>query len=175
MRAVAAVALLRRLRLLTAGDERRQPVDVAVIRLRHVLGMLLVLLRPRLKVLRLGLRLRMLLVALVILLRLARRERLAADDRLLVLAVVEGIVGEIAARVAGLLLLLLVIGLILPELLLRGGDQAEIMLGMLIVILGSDRIAGTLRVTRQLEVLLADVGCGSPDFYVRPIGLVHAR
>ena len=52
---VSAVALLRRLllRLLTAGDERRQPVDVAVIRLRRLLGMLLVLLRARLVVLRL--------------------------------------------------------------------------------------------------------------------------
>src|ERR1700737_1427751 len=42
--------------------------------------------------------------------------------------------------------------LVLAELFLGGGDQAEIMLGMLIVILGGYRIAGAARVARQLYV-----------------------
>ena len=33
------------------------------------------------------------------------------------------------------------LGIALTELLLRGGDQAEIMLGVLVVIFGRDRIA----------------------------------
>jgi hypothetical protein len=43
-----------------------------------------------------------------------------------------------------LLRLLIVIGILLTELFLRGGDQAEIVFGVLIVILGRDWIAGTL-------------------------------
>lgn len=138
MRTIAALPVLRRLMLrLTAGDERGQPFDVAV--------------RPRLlsrlKVLRLViLLLVVVLLARIIRLRLARCERLAADMRLFVVAVVETVVG--AAHLAGLLLL--VIGLALAELFLRGGDQTEIMLGMLIVILRGDRIPGALCVARQL-------------------------
>jgi hypothetical protein len=49
------------------------------------------------------------------------------------------------------------------------------MFGVLIVVLGRDRIAGTLRVARQLEIFLGNVGGRSPDFHVRSVGLVHAR
>src|SRR6185312_8009304 len=54
--------------------------------------------------------------------------------------------------------------LVLPELLLRGCDQAEIMLGVLVVVLGRDRIAGRARVTRQLNVFFGDVRGGAADF-----------
>ena len=47
--------------------------------------------------------------------------------------------------------------LILPELLLRGCDQAEIVFGVLIVVLGCDRIAGRARVPRQLNVFFGDM------------------
>ena len=47
--------------------------------------------------------------------------------------------------------------LVLPELLLRGCDQAEIMFGVLVVVLSRDRVAGRARVTRQLNVFFGDV------------------
>ena len=50
--------------------------------------------------------------------------------------------------------------------LLRGGDQAEVMLGVLIIIFGCNRIAGTLRVARELNVLFRDMRCGAADLHV---------
>jgi hypothetical protein len=141
------------------------------------------MLRPRLKILlMLLLRLIVLLIVLLLIvmllariirLRLAWGERLAADMRLLAIAVVVALIGS--AHLAGLLLLLLVIGLTLPELLLRRGNDAEIVLGMLIIILRRNRVAGALCVTRELKVFFGDVGRGSTNFYVRPVGLVHPR
>src|ERR1700722_16125374 len=122
---------------LTAGDERRQAFHLLIVRLRRVL------LRTRLVGLGLGLwlevlrlRLRLLLLALIVRLRFARREGLAAN-RLFVVSIVERIVGRIAAHVARLLL---GIGLALTELFLRGGDQTEIMFGVLVIVFGGDRI-----------------------------------
>ena len=69
----------------------------------------------------------------------------------------------------------IVIGVLLAELFLRGGDQAEIMLGVLIVILGRHRIAGALRVARELDVFLRDVRGGAADFHVGPVQLVDPR
>ncbi len=63
--------------------------------------------------------------------------------------------------------------LILTELLLGRGDQTEIMLGMLIVILGGDRVAGRARVARQLHIFFSDVRGGAADLDVRSIGLEH--
>jgi len=139
MRTIAALPVLRGLMLrLTAGDERRQPVDVAAF----VVGRMLL---SRLKVLRLViLLLVVVLLARIIRLRLARCERLAAEVRLFVVAVVETVVGG-APHLARLLLL--VIGLALAELFLCGSDQTEIVLGMLIIIFRGDRIPGTLCVT----------------------------
>src|SRR5580658_154390 len=154
---------------LTAGDERRQAFHLLIVRLRRVL------LRTRLVGLWLWLevrlRLRLLLLALIVRLRFARREWLAAN-RLFVVSIVERIVGRIAAHVARLLL---GIGLALTELFLRGGDQTEIMFGVLVIVFGGDRIAGALRVAGQLQVLLGNVGRASSNFHVLAIGLVHAR
>jgi hypothetical protein len=113
--------------------------------------------------------LRLVLLGLV-LLRLARIERLrftgrkrfAADVRLFVLVVIAVIAG-IAAAIASLLLK---IRLSLAELFLRGGDQAEIMFSVLIVVFGGDRIPRTLRIPGQLQIFLGDVGSRAPDFYV---------
>ncbi len=116
--------------------------------------------------------LRLLLLARIERLLLAWRVRLAADNRLLVLVVVECVVRGIAAHFARLLL---EIGLTLPQVFLGGRDQAEIMLGVLVVVLGGDWVAGTLRVTGELEVFLGNVGCRAPNFHVRSVGLVHAR
>jgi hypothetical protein len=115
--------------------------------------------------------LRLLLLARIKRLRLARGKRLAADGRLLVAVLIVAVIGNIAARLA----LLLVIGRALAELLLRRRDQAEVMLGMLIIILGRDWVAGTLRVAGKLEIFFGDVRRRSPNFHVRSVGLVHTR
>jgi hypothetical protein len=170
---------------LAAGDKGRQPFDVFVIgRLEALLPGLVVMLRLRL-LMRLLILLRLLLRLLVRLLVLLRRlllalivwlllwrERLAANGRLVIVAVVKRVVGIIA----GLLRLLLIEGRLgLPQVLLRGGDQPEIMLGVLVVVFGRDRIAGTLRVAGQLKVFLGNVRRIAPDLQVRSVGLVHAR
>ena len=140
--------------------------------LRPRLKMLLLLMLLRLVVLRLiVLRLIVVLFARIIGLRLARGERFAADMRLLAIALIVALIG--AARLTTGLLL--VIGLTLPELLLRRGDETEIVLGVLVIIFRCNRIAGALRVTSELKILFGDVGCGSANFYVGSIGLVHSR
>jgi hypothetical protein len=63
--------------------------------------------------------------------------------------------------------------LVLAELLLRGGDQAEIVFGVLIVILRSNRIAGGAGIARELDVFLGDMGGSAADLDVRPIRLEH--
>src|SRR5579863_6122287 len=63
--------------------------------------------------------------------------------------------------------------LILTELLLGRGDQTEVMLGMLIVILGGDRVAGRARVACKLHIFFRDVRGGAADLDVRSIGLEH--
>jgi hypothetical protein len=176
--------LLRRRLRLAAGDEGRQPFDVFIIaRLEVLLPGLVVRLLLRLRVLlRLLVVLRLLMVRLLVLLRrlllalivrlLLWRERLAAHGRLVIVAVVIRVVGVIAA----LLRLLLIEGRLgLPQVFLRGGDQAEIMFGVLVVVFGRDRIAGALRVARQLKVFLGNVRRIAPDLQVRSVGLVHAR
>jgi hypothetical protein len=46
--------------------------------------------------------------------------------------------------------------------------------GVLKIAFARDRIAGGLRVARELKVFLGDVVGGSPDLYVRTVGFVHA-
>ena len=164
--------LLRRRLWLAASDEGRQPFDVFVIGRLEVLGRLEILvpglvvllwlwLLMRLLVLRRLLVLLRLLMVRLVLLRLLllarivglllRRERLAAHGRLVIVAVVERVVGVIAA----LLRLLLIEGrLSLPQVLLRGGDQAEIMLGVLVVVLGPGSVAGERLGAGELHVAL---------------------
>lgn len=158
--AVLSVTTLAVLGLpLAASDERRQPIDIALA----FLGWLL--LRPRLKALRLLwllLRLEMLLLRLLLFARVERLRlrRIGLADLRLFVAVVVAVIGGIAAR------LLLEIGLGLSQLFLRGGDQTEVMLGMLIVIFGGDRISGTLRVAGKLEIFFRDVRGRATNFYV---------
>jgi hypothetical protein len=167
---IALRLILLRLRLLrlAAGNKGRQAVNILIAaRWRR-------LQRPRLKMLLLRLMLLRLTLwfAPIELLRLARRKRFTGQMRLLVVVAVKPVVAGIAAHLA--LLLLLVIGLALPVLLLRGGNQTEIVLGVLVVILGGDRIAGTLRIAGELQVLFGDVGGRAANFHIRSIGLVHA-
>jgi hypothetical protein len=168
--AVAALAVLRGRLRLAAGNERRQTLDVAIVVRLNVLRTLLIVLLRRLLLLRLKLLRLVLLLARIKRLRL-RREGLTAHARLIALAVIVVVIRRIAARVA----LLLVIGLRLAQLFLRGGDQAKIMFGMLIIIFGGDGIAGTLRVACELKIFLGDVRGGPANFHVLPVGLVHSR
>ena len=165
------IAVLRLLMLrLSAGDERWQAVDVALVFRSRML------LRPRLELLLRLLRLIVLLIVMllarIVRLRLARGERLAAGMGLIAIAVVVVVIGgraHLACR------LLLVIGLTLPELLLRRSDDAEIVLGVLIIIFRRNRVPGALRVTGKLKILFGDMGRRTANFYVRPVGLVHSR
>jgi hypothetical protein len=65
--------------------------------------------------------------------------------------------------------------IVLAELLLRGGDQTEIMFGVLKIIFGRDRVAGCLRVARKLHVFLGDVGGVATDLHFRSVGFVDAQ
>ena len=59
--------------------------------------------------------------------------------------------------------------LVLTELLLRGSDQTEIMFGMLVVVLGGNRVAGGTGVACQLDVFFGDVRGGAADLDVGPV------
>src|SRR5579862_7458146 len=120
IRPLGPLPLLRRGLRLAAGDEGRQPFDVFVVGRLEVLlpGLVVRLLRLLMRLLvlrRLLVLLRLLIVRRLVLLRLllllARivglllwRERLAADGRLVILAVVKRVVGVIAALLRLLLI-----------------------------------------------------------------------
>jgi hypothetical protein len=57
---------------------------------------------------------------------------------------------------------------------LSGCYQSEIMLGVLEIVLRSDRIAARMSVSRQLKVFVSHVPRSSTNFDVRPIRLVRA-
>lgn len=155
-------AVLRRLRLrLAAGDERRQAADIVVaevgLRLLLRLEVLLRRLWPavlrlrllrtigRLSAVRLLLRLRRLRLLLEILLWLKILLRLEALRNLRRLPIAFATFVSHAAGIvaAGLLhRLRLVVRVLLAELLLRRGNQAEVVLGVLMVRLGGDVVTG---------------------------------
>ena len=108
-----------------------------------------------------------------LLLRFARRVAgfILAHERLrIVVAVVETLVSALllSAR-RSLLRLLVVVRILLTELLLRHRDKTEIMFGMLVVIFRSHRVAGSLCVTRKLDVFFRYVRSRAADFDVRPV------
>jgi len=167
------VLRLRVLRPLLIVLRLRLVLRLLVLRLRLMLR-LIVLRRVllRLMMLLIMLRLIVLLLARIELLWFARRERFT-HLRLVVIAVV-AVVGKIVIHAAAGLLLL-VIGLVLAKLFLCGGNQAEIMFGVLIIIFAGDRISGALRVAGELEIFFGDVGRRASNFHVLTIGLVHSR
>ena len=112
-----------------------------------------------------------------LLLRLRRVARLVlAHEGLAVVVVVVKLSSAAPCGVAlALLRLRIVIRVLLAELFLRRGDQAEIMLGVLIVIFGRHRIAGALRVARELDVFLRDMRGGAADLHVGSVRLVDPR
>jgi hypothetical protein len=93
-----------------------------------------------------------------------------AHERLgVVIIAVKSLVGVLLAGGALLLRLLIVIRVLLTELLLRGSNQAKIVLGMLIVVLGRDRIARALCVACELDIFFRDVRSGAANFDVGTI------
>src|SRR6185437_12049622 len=76
---------------------------------------------------------------------------------------------------ATLLRLLIVVGVLLTKLFLCGGDQAEIVFGVLIIILGRNRIAGTLRIASKLDIFFRNMRCGTTDLHVWTVRLINAR
>src|ERR1700738_1595082 len=172
------------------GDKGRQRIDITRVGLR---------LRLRLWRTRLGaclLRLRVALVARLIGLRgVARNERLCvgrdiglrlarAERRLvaellaLTLTVVLAVLEIVLIALRELLVvafnaLRLEVRILLTELLLRGCDQAEIMLGVLEVIFGRYRIAGRMGVAGKLEIFLRHVIGRSADLHIRAVRLIN--
>jgi hypothetical protein len=200
---VAAVRPIVLRRLPTAGDERRQALAVTAVCYSGGLnGRLVVLLRLMLwllmlRLLLVGLMLRpvllvRLLIAPAVRLRIARRVgrlgvarrvwRQIAEVRLAlhwltlhrliraVVAVIEIIVAVVGLRLAALRA---IIRVLLAELFLRRGDQAQIMLGVLVIILGGYRVARGRRIARQLNVFLGDMGRRSPNLHVWAVRFIN--
>jgi hypothetical protein len=168
-------------------DECRKTADVlsafmaALVGLR--VGLLLMLLRAildllitRRKRLRIARQIRLLL-------RLSRSVAwlVLTHERLIVVFVpIEGVIASLrlaAARCAALLmrLLLVVVRVLLTKLFLRRSNQAEVVLGVLIIILGGHWVARSLRVTRELDVFFRDMRSGAADFDVGTVRFVNAR
>jgi hypothetical protein len=180
------------LRLPAARDECRKTADIlsafmtALVGLRVglllMLLMLLMLLRPILDLL-ITRRKRLSIARQIrLLLRLSRSVAwlVLTHERLIVFFVpIEGVIAGLllaAGRAALLMrLLLIVVRVLLTKLFLRRGDQAEVVLGVLIIILGGHRVARPLRVTRELDVFFRDMRSGAADFDVGTVRLVNAR
>jgi hypothetical protein len=166
---IAGLRLLGR-RLLAAGNERWQPIDVAATvrsarlawALHNGLMLRLLLLWERLR------------VARQVGLRLARSKRHLADDRLLIAVV---LVEHLLARTAGRV----VLGaggemrIVLAKLLLRRRDQTVVVLRVLVVVLCRDRIARRLGIARELNVFFGNVGGVASNFNVGSVRFVNTR
>jgi len=164
------------LRLATAGDECRQAADLLsaflaaliwiwllLILLRLMLRAVMHLLIARRKRLGIARQIRLLLRFT----RSVARLVLAHEGLGVVIIAVKSLVGILLAGGALLLLrLLVVIWILLSELFLRGGNQAKIVLGMLVVVLGRNRIARTLRVSRELDIFFRYMRSGAANFDV---------
>jgi len=91
---------------------------------------------------------------------------LAHEGLGIVIIAIKALVCGLLSGRALLLRLLVVIGVLLAELFLRGGDQAEIMLGVLIVVLSGHRIARALCITRKLDIFFRNMRGGAADLDV---------
>lgn len=178
------------LRLPAARNEGRKTADIlsafmtALVRLRvGLLLMLLMLLRAILHLLIARWKRLCVTRQIRLLLRLTRcvaRLVLAHKSLVVVVIAVVAVVTaglRLSARHAALLmrLLLVVVWVLLTKLFLRRGDQAKVVLGVLIIILGGYRVARPLRVTRELDVFFRDMRSGAADFDVGTVRFVNAR
>ena len=162
------------LRLPAARDECRKTADVLSAFLAALVGLRVGLLLVQLMLLMLRAILDLLITwrkrlriarQIRLLLRLSRSVAwlVLTHERLIVFVVpIEGVIASLrlaAARCAALLmrLLLVVIRVLLTKLFLRRSDQAEVVLGVLVIILGGHRVARPLRITRELDVFFRDM------------------
>jgi len=162
-----------------AGDEGRQPVDMAVV------GALVALAALLLRAAAIGLLARgeELGIARQEGLRVARAEggllaRLRRLGRFFVVAVVELFVMRVVAGeriVPGAAFRPIEIRRVLAELLVHRRDQAEIMLGMLIIVFRRHRVARGLRIAGELNVFFSDVRRRSANLDVRTVRFVNPR
>lgn len=162
-----------RLRLATAGDECRQAADLLSAFLATLIWLLLILLRLMLRAVmhlliarreRLGIARQIRLLGFT---RSVARLVLAHEGLAVVIIAVKSLVGVLLAGGALLLLrLLVVVWILLTELFLRGGNQAKVVLGMLVVVLGRNRIARSLRVARELDIFFRYMRSGAANFDV---------
>ena len=147
--AVALVVTILRgilLWLTAAGNKCRQAANVLpaslvrLMRLLLVLRAIVYLLVARRKRLGVAREIRLLLGFA----RAVARFVLAHERLTVIIIAVEAFVVALLVLSAGrsLLRLLIVVGVLLAELFLRGGDETEIMFGVLVVILRCDQIAG---------------------------------
>lgn len=174
---ITLVVTVRRrilLRLSAACYERRQAADLlspfmTALLVRLLIWLRLVLLRTVVHLLVAGRERLGVTRQIGLLLRFSRAVAwfILAHERLgFIVIAVKTLVGVLLAGRTLLLRLLVVIWVLLPELFLRGGDQAKIMLGMLIVVLSGDRITRTLCVARELDIFFRDMRSGTADFDV---------
>ena len=161
---IAGLRLLGR-RLLRAGDERRQPIDVVaallharLIRALHN-GLMLRLMLWLMLLLREGLG-----IARQVGLRLTCPERRLANDLLLIaLILVEHLLACTARRIvfrAGEM------RVVLAKLLLRCRDQTVVVLRVLVIVFRRDRIARGLGIARELNVFFSNVRGVASNFDV---------
>lgn len=164
--------------LTAAGYECRQATDIlsALVRMKRLRLMLLTivdLLVARWKWLSVARDIRLLL-------RLAWRVArfvLAHESLAVVIVAVKTFIVPLLVLPARrtLLRLLIVVGVLLAELFLRGGNETKIMFGVLVVILGGNRIAGALGIARKLDVFFRNVRSRAANFDVRAVRFVNAR
>ena len=64
---------------------------------------------------------------------------------------------------------------LLLQLLAIGHDDADVVLGVLQIVLGEHRVAGRLRIASERQIFLGDMRRRAPDFHIRAIGFETAR
>lgn len=174
--AVALVVTILRgilLWLTAAGNKCRQAANVLpaslvrLMRLLLVLRAIVYLLVARRKRLGVAREIRLLLGFA----RAVARFVLTHERLTVIIIAVEAFVVALLVLSAGrsLLRLLIVVGVLLAELFLRGGDETEIMFGVLVVILSGNGIAGALRVARELNIFFRNVRSRAADLNVRAV------
>lgn len=159
--------------LTAAGNKCRQAANVLpaslvrLMRLLLVLRAIVYLLVARRKRLGVAREIRLLLGFA----RAVARFVLAHERLTVIIIAVEAFVVALLVLSAGrsLLRLLIVVGVLLAELFLRGGDETEIMFGVLVVILSGNGIAGALRVARELNIFFRNVRSRAADLNVRAV------
>ena len=163
----AALVGLLRLRLSAAGDERWQAGIAAAFGTR--LRRMLLRAAPAIGLWLLTRRIRRLLLIRLSLARLIGLRLTPAVGHVAHRLSGPVVVAPVVTVVATLLAaggVVTVVRIVLPELFLRRGDQAEIMFGVLKVIFRRHRVARGLGVACQLHVFIGDVVGGPADLHV---------